>query len=131
MAKAFLAASKIDPKSVKIKLYSRAGDDDKWLQFVQQQWMTNLGVASEIVENAATWGQDRVGHKMQVNIGTYEYDFVDPSNLLTGLFHSIPAPKGKTEPWGSGRHNWNTHAFDNFQHARARQPNVPNTTHRC
>ena len=111
-AKASLAASKIDPKSVKIKLYSRAGDDDKWLQFVQQQWLTNLGVASEIVENSATWGQDRVGHKMQVNIGTYEYDFVDPSNLLTGLFHSIPAPKGKTEPWGSVRHNWKSDAFD-------------------
>ncbi len=111
-AKADLAKSGIDPASVKIKLYSRAGDDDRWLGFVQQQWQTNLGVASEIIENAATWGQDRVDHKMQVNVGTYEYDFVDPSNLLTGLFHSIPAPEGKTEPWGSVRHNWKSDDYD-------------------
>jgi ABC-type transport system substrate-binding protein len=49
---------------------------------------------------------------MQVNVGTYEYDFVDPSNLLTGLFHSIPAPEGKSEPWGSIRHNWKSDAYD-------------------
>jgi ABC-type transport system substrate-binding protein len=123
-AKASLAASKVDPKSVKIKLYSRAGDDDKWLQFVQQQWLTNLGVASDIVENSATWGQDRVGHKMQVNIGTYEYDFVDPSNLLTGLFHSIPAPKGATEPWGSVRHNWKSDDFDKLVDAANSETDV-------
>ena len=111
-AKAALAKSGIDPASVKLKLYSRAGDDDRWMGFVQQQWQTNLGVASEIIENAATWGQDRVDHKMQFNVGTYEYDFVDPSNLLTGLFHSIPAPEGKSEPWGSVRHNWKSDAYD-------------------
>jgi oligopeptide transport system substrate-binding protein len=111
-AKASLAASKIDPKSVKLKLYSQNATRDKWMQFIQQQWLTNLGVASEIIENAATWGADRVNHVMQADIGTYEYDFVDPSNLLSGLFHSIPAPKGKTEPWGSVRHSWKSDAFD-------------------
>jgi ABC-type oligopeptide transport system substrate-binding subunit len=49
---------------------------------------------------------------MQVFRGSYEYDFVDPSNLLTGLFHSIPAPTGKKEPWGSVRHNWKSDQFD-------------------
>ena len=124
MAKASLAKSGIDPKSVKIKLYSRAGDDDKWLQFVQQQWLTNLGVASDIIENAATWGQDRVDHKMQVNIGTYEYVFVDPSNLLTGLFHSIPAPAGKSEPWGSILHNWKSADFDKLVDAADTETDV-------
>jgi peptide/nickel transport system substrate-binding protein/oligopeptide transport system substrate-binding protein len=123
-AKAALAKSGINPSSVKLKLYSRAGDDDKWLQFIQQQWQTNLGVASDIIENAATWGQDRVDHKMQVNIGTYEYDFVDPSNLLTGLFHSIPAPAGKSEPWGSVRHNWKSDDFDHLVDAADTETDV-------
>jgi len=111
-AKAALATSKVDPKSVTLQVYSTGGQDDSFLQFVQQQWQTNLGIKVNLNENAATWGQDRVDHKMQVFRGSYEYDFVDPSNLLTGLFHSIPAPKGKSEPWGSVRHNWKSDDFD-------------------
>jgi len=111
-AKAALATSKVDPKSVTLSVYSTGGQDDQFLQFVQQQWQTNLGITVKLIENAATWGQMRVDHSMQVFRGSYEYDFVDPSNLLTGLFHSIPAPTGKTEPWGSVRHNWKSADFD-------------------
>ena len=79
---------------------------------------------SDIIENAATWGQDRADHKMQVNIGTYEYDFVDPSNLLTGLFRSVPAPAGKSEPWGSPRHNWKSDAYDALVNAADTETDV-------
>src|SRR5205085_750101 len=111
-AKASLAASGIDPKTVKLKLYSQNATRDKWMAYIQQQWRDNLGVDSEIIENQPTWPTDRLGHIMQVDLGTYEYDFVDPSNLLTGLFHSIPAPEGKSEPWGSPRHAWKNGEFD-------------------
>jgi oligopeptide transport system substrate-binding protein len=112
--KASLTASKIDPKSVTLQVYSTGpGDDDKFLQFIQQQWQTNLGIKVNLNEvTGAVWGQMRVDHTMQVFRGSYEYDFVDPSNLLTGLFHSIPAPAGKSEPWGSVRHNWKSDDFD-------------------
>jgi len=109
-AAASLAASGIDPTTITLTINSNG--EDQFLQFIQQQWQTNLGITVNLVNNAATWGQDRVDHTMQVFRGSYEYDFVDPSNMLTGLFKSIPAPEGKTEPWGSVRHNWKSDEYD-------------------
>jgi len=111
-AAASLAASGIDPTTITLTINTQGGQDDQFLQFVQQQWQTNLGITVNLVNNAATWGQDRVDHTMQVFRGSYEYDFVDPSNMLTGLFKSIPAPEGKSEPWGSVRHNWKSDEYD-------------------
>jgi oligopeptide transport system substrate-binding protein len=83
------------------------------LEFVQQQWQTNLGIKVNLNQlEAGVWGQKRVDHEMQVFKGQYEYDFVDPSNMLTGLWRSVPAPAGKTEPWGSPRHGWKSEEFD-------------------
>jgi len=124
-AKASLAASGIDPATVKLKLYSQNATRDKWMAFIQQQWRDNLGVDSEIIENQATWATDRPAHTMQVDLGTYEYDFVDPSNMLTGLFHSIPAPEGKSEPWGSIRHAWKSDEFDALVDAADTETDVP------
>lgn len=109
-AAASLAASGIDPTTITLTINSNG--EDQFLQFIQQQWQTNLGITVNLVNNAATWGQDRVDHTMQVFRGSYEYDFVDPSNMLTGLFKSIPAPEGKSEPWGSVRHNWKSDEYD-------------------
>jgi ABC-type transport system substrate-binding protein len=119
MAKAAMTASGLDPKSITLQVFSTGpGDDDKFLQFIQQQWQTNLGIKVNLNEvTGAIWGQKRADHAMQIFRGSYEYDFVDPSNLLTGLFRSIPAPKGKTEPWGSVRHNWKSDAFDKLVNA--------------
>jgi oligopeptide transport system substrate-binding protein len=129
-AKASLAASKIDPKSVTLQVYSQGpGDDDRFLQFIQQQWQTNLGIKVNLNEiTGAIWGQKRAAHEMQVFRGSYEYDFVDPSNLLTGLFHSVPAPKGKTEPWGSLRHNWKSDDFDKLVDAGSAETDVAKRT---
>jgi oligopeptide transport system substrate-binding protein len=124
-AKASLAASKIDPKSVTLQVFSNGPGDDQFLQFVQQQWQTNLGIKVNLNEvTGAIWGQNRVDHKMQVFRGSYEYDFVDPSNLLTGLFHSIPAPAGKSEPWGSVRHNWKSDDYDKLVDAANSETDV-------
>jgi ABC-type transport system substrate-binding protein len=123
-AAASLAASGIDPATVTLSVYTTGGQDDQFLQFVQQQWQTNLGITVDLINNAATWGQDRVDHKMQVFRGSYEYDFVDPSNMLTGLFRSIPAPEGKSEPWGSVRHNWKSDEYDQLVNDADAEPDV-------
>ena len=110
-----LAASGVDPTKVTIDLVANAatGVEAQIMQFVQQQWQTNLGITVNLeVVDGATWGQRRAAHDMMAYRGPYEYDFVDPSNMLTGLFRSVPAPEGQTEPWGSPRHSWKNPEFD-------------------
>jgi ABC-type transport system substrate-binding protein len=100
-----------DPATIKIDLYSNGVD--QFCQFVQQQWQTNLGVKVNLVQvDNATWGQKRANHEMMAYRGPYEYDFVDPSNMLTGLWRSVAAPQGKSEPWGSPRHPWKNDQLD-------------------
>jgi len=110
-AQQFLADSGVDPAGVTIELYSNAVD--QLLQFVQQQWQTNLGIKVNLNQlDAGVWGQMRADHAMMAYRGPYEYDFVDPSNMLTGLWRSVAAPEGKSEPWGSPRHPWKSEEFD-------------------
>ncbi|MCC7357951.1 MAG: twin-arginine translocation signal domain-containing protein [Anaerolineales bacterium] len=112
-AQASLAASGIDPASVTLELYSNGRD--QFLEFVKQQWETNLGIKVNLNQlEGGVWGQMRADHAMQAYRGPYEYDFVDPSNMLTGLFRSQPAPEGKSEPWGSPRHPWKSQEFDDL-----------------
>jgi peptide/nickel transport system substrate-binding protein/oligopeptide transport system substrate-binding protein len=110
-AAAALEASGVDPATVTLELYSNARD--VFMEYVQEQWQTNLGITVNLnVLEAGVWGQNRADHAMQVYRGPYEYDYVDPSNMLTGLFRSQPAPEGKEEPWGSPRHPWKSEEFD-------------------
>lgn len=114
-ATAALEASGVDPAGVTIELYANAatGVEAQILQFVKQQWETNLGIKVNLnVVEPGVWGQMRAEHGMQAYRGPYEYDYVDPSNMLTGLFRSQPAPEGKEEPWGSPRHPWKSEEFD-------------------
>jgi ABC-type transport system substrate-binding protein len=60
----------------------------------------------------SVWGDKRSKHEMMAYKGPYEYDFLDPSNMLTGLWRSVAAPEGKKEPWGSPRHAWKNEQFD-------------------
>lgn len=100
-----------NPKSVTIELFSNGRD--VFCEFVKQQWETNLGITVKLNQlEGGVWGQKRADHAMMAYRGPYEYDFVDPSNMLTGLFRSVEAPKGKKEPWGSPRHAWKSEAFD-------------------
>ena len=110
-AAAALEASGVDPAGVTIELYSNGRD--VMLEFVKQQWETNLGIKVNLNQlEGGVWGQNRADHAMQAYRGPYEYDYVDPSNMLTGLFRSVPAPEGKEEPWGSPRHPWKSEEFD-------------------
>jgi len=113
LAQQHLAASGVDPASVTIDLYSNARD--VFLEFVKEQWETNLGITVNLIQlEGGVWGQMRAEHTMMAYRGPYEYDFVDPSNLLTGLWRSVPAPEGQSEPWGSPRHPWKSEEFDNL-----------------
>jgi oligopeptide transport system substrate-binding protein len=110
-AKKYLADSGLDPASITIDMYSNGRDS--FLEFVQQQWQTNLGIKVNLngLEDGV-WRQKRADHEIMAYRGPYEYDFVDPSNMLTGLWRSVKAPEGKSEPWGSPRHPWKSAEFD-------------------
>jgi peptide/nickel transport system substrate-binding protein/oligopeptide transport system substrate-binding protein len=126
-ATAALEASGIDPASTTIELYANAasGVEAQILQYVQQQWQTNLGITVNLnVLEAGVWGQNRADHAMQAYRGPYEYDYVDPANLLTGLFRSVPAPEGKEEPWGSPRHAWKSEEYDELVTAAGSEADV-------
>jgi oligopeptide transport system substrate-binding protein len=87
------------------------------MPFVQQQWQTNLGIKVNIKEvDAGTWSSLRGTHGMPIFLGQYEYDFIDPYNLLTQLFHSDPvsakANNTPVEKWGSPRHPWYNADYD-------------------
>ncbi len=110
-AQKYLADSGVDPAGVTIELYSNGRD--VFLEYIKQQWETNLGIKVNLNQlEGGVWGQKRADHEMMAYRGPYEYDFVDPSNMLTGLWRSVPAPEGKSEPWGSPRHPWKSEAFD-------------------
>jgi len=122
-AKASLTASGVDPASVNIQLYSNGRD--VFMEFVKQQWETNLGIKVTLNQlEGGVWGQNRAEHKMQAYRGPYEYDYPDPSNMLTGLFRSGAAPEGKVEPWGSPRHPWKSDEFDTLVTAAGSESDV-------
>lgn len=122
-AKAALTASGVDPASVNIQLYSNGRD--VFMEFVKQQWETNLGIKVTLNQlEGGVWGQNRAEHKMQAYRGPYEYDYPDPSNMLTGLFRSGAAPEGKVEPWGSPRHPWKSDEFDTLVTAAGSESDV-------
>jgi oligopeptide transport system substrate-binding protein len=91
-----------------------SGNDPK-NSFVQQQWQTNLGIKVNLKEvEGGVWQDMRSKHTMQVYKGPYEYDYVDPANLLTMLFRSTPTPPAGTtvDKWGSPRHAWYNAQYD-------------------
>jgi oligopeptide transport system substrate-binding protein len=106
-----LAESGLDPANIKIELYANARDAR--MEFIKQQWETNLGITVDLIQvEGGVWGDLRSKHEMMAYKGPYEYDFLDPSNMLTGLWRSVPAPEGQSEPWGSPRHAWKNETFD-------------------
>jgi len=96
------------------------------VEFVQQQWINNLGIKVNLNQlEGGVWGQKRADHEMMAYRGPYEYDFVDPSNMLTGLWRSVAAPEGKSEPWGSPRHAWKNEQFDKLVTDAGSEVDVP------
>jgi oligopeptide transport system substrate-binding protein len=84
--------------------------------FIQDQWQKNLGIKVDIKSiEGGVWGANRGKHTMAIFIDQYEYDYVDPSNMLN-LFRSDPnsakANKTDVDKWGSIRFGWYNPAFD-------------------
>jgi len=89
------------------------------LVFLKQQWETNLGIEVDLKENeGGVWGNNRKTHKMQLYQRGYEYDFVDPWDLLNLIFHSDPnsaaANNTPVEKWGAGYDAWYNKDFDDW-----------------
>jgi oligopeptide transport system substrate-binding protein len=96
-----------DGKQLELTLVSQQGTEQE-LVFVQQAWQEGLGIKVnlEVVDNG-TWSQRRTDHTMQIFEGNYEYDYLDPANMLTSLWKSVNEK-------GSPRHNWINKQFDDL-----------------
>ena len=76
------------------------------LEYVKDQWerYLDINVNLRIVENGV-WAAQQAQHAMPLYRGQYEYDFLDPANMLTRLWRS-------TSEQGSPRHAWRNANFD-------------------
>lgn len=91
-------------KQLTLDLYANARDAR--MEFVKEQWETNLGIAVNLLLiEGSVWGQKRAEHSMMIYKGPYEYDYLDPANMLTALWKS-------TSDIGSPRHAWKNDKFD-------------------
>ncbi len=91
-------------KQLALELYSE-GNDVK-AQFIQDQWQTNLGIKVDVKPvEGAVWKKMRSEHQMALFINRYEYDYLDPSNLLTSIWKS-------TSDKGSPTNSWKNDQFD-------------------
>lgn len=104
----------IDPatgKPLKLTWTTRAADGTL-PQYVQQQWQANLGI-QVVLDNKenAVWRDMRIKHTLPIFHNMYEYDYMDPANLLAAIWRSIPGPKGEKD-WGSSQLPWHNEQFD-------------------
>jgi oligopeptide transport system substrate-binding protein len=92
---------------------------DVMLEYVKDQWerYLDIGVNLQIVERGL-WGVRRAQHAMPVYHGQYEYDFLDPANMLTRLWRS-------TSEQGSPRHPWRNVKFDELVTQAGREIDEP------
>lgn len=95
-----------DASGQQLTLELYANTREAVMEFVKEQWERNLGIAVNLqVLEAATWGQKRSDHAMMIYKGPYEYDYLDPANMLTSLWRSV-------DEKGSPRHSWKNAKFD-------------------
>lgn len=92
---------------------------DVVLEYVKDQWERYLDIAVnlQITENAV-WSAKRGRHEMPLYRGQYEYDFLDPANMLTRLWRS-------TSEKGSPRHSWKNQNFDELVTQAQREIDEP------
>jgi oligopeptide transport system substrate-binding protein len=92
---------------------------DVLLEYVKDQWerYLNIAVNLQMVEGAV-WSAKRSRHEMPLYQGQYEYDFLDPANMLTRLWRS-------TDANGSPRHAWRNEKFDELVTRAGREIEEP------
>ena len=90
---------------------------DVALEYVKDQWerYLDINVNLRIVENGV-WAAQQAQHAMPLYRGQYEYDFLDPANMLTRLWRS-------TSEQGSPRHAWRNAKFDELVTQAGREIN--------
>ena len=90
---------------------------DVALEYVKDQWerYLDINVNLRIVENGV-WAAQQAQHAMPLYRGQYEYDFLDPANMLTRLWRS-------TSEQGSPRHAWRNSNFDELVTQAGREIN--------
>ena len=87
-----------------LNMYSNGRD--VVLEYVKDQWERYLDITVNLqIVEAAVWNERRAQHAMPLYRGQYEYDFLDPANMLTRLWRS-------TSEQGSPRHAWKNVKFD-------------------
>ena len=95
-----------DSSGNQLTLTMYANAVDARMEFVKEQWETNLGILVDLkLVEGSVWGEMRANHAMQIYKGPYEYDYLDPANMLTGLWKSVGDQ-------GSPRHSWKNEKFD-------------------
>ncbi len=95
-----------DPDGNPLVLEISSNGRDIVLEYVKDQWERNLGIVVKLqILEGAVWSLRRSRHELPVYRGQYEYDFLDPANLLTRLWRS-------TGSNGSPRHAWRNERFD-------------------
>lgn len=110
MARALLAEAGypggMDSSGNQLALDLYSNGRDVVLEYVKDQWERHLGVRVnlQILENLI-WSHRRSERSMQLYRGQYEYDFLDPANMLTHLWRG-------TDERGSPRHSWRDARFD-------------------
>ncbi|MBX6772563.1 MAG: peptide ABC transporter substrate-binding protein [Chloroflexi bacterium] len=96
-----------------LDLYAE-GNDIK-AQFLQEQWQSLLGIKVNVKPVEGTvWKKMRSAHQMPLFINRYEYDYIDPSNLLTSIWKS-------TSDKGSPTNSWKNDEFDRLVTAAGRE----------
>lgn len=87
-----------------LQIYSRGRD--VLMEYIKDQWERYLDISVNLqILEGSVWGARRAAHAMPAYIGEYEYDYLDPANLLTRLWKSTGAN-------GSPRHAWRNEKFD-------------------
>jgi oligopeptide transport system substrate-binding protein len=95
-----------DASGNQLSLDAFSNGRDVVMEYVKDQWERHLGVRVNLqILEGTVWGHLRSQRAMQIYHGQYEYDFLDPANMLTNLWRS-------TDERGSPRHSWRDARFD-------------------
>lgn len=100
-----------------LEMYSRGRD--VLLEYIKDQWERHLDISVNLqILEGSVWGVRRAAHSMPLYVGEYEYDYLDPANLLTRLWKSNSAN-------GSPRHAWKNEKFDELVALAGREIDEP------